>query len=104
MGHENGWGKPIKTRLRLESFLDGFYYMVTHMASALYTKDELRRWYKDDEKKNKQMWELNAVSDMAYTILFWKTMVMFQNKIGSFILKTTTHRVLTKRNLLNTRC
>jgi hypothetical protein len=35
------------------------------MTHALYTKDTLRRWYRDDGKKDKQLWELVTVSDIA---------------------------------------
>ena len=51
-----------------KKFTEGFYYMVTHMTSALYTKDTLTSWYREDETKKKQLWELITVSDMAYTI------------------------------------
>ena len=37
---------------------EGFYYTVTYMTSALYTKDTLERWYRGDEKKYIQLWEL----------------------------------------------
>ncbi len=48
-----------------KEFTEGFYYMVTHMTSALYTKDILTSWYREDETKKKQLWELITVSDMA---------------------------------------
>ena len=54
--------------MQWKEFMGGWYYMITRMTSALYMKENLKSWYRDDEKKNKQLWELLSVSDMAYTI------------------------------------
>jgi len=54
--------------MQWKEFVGGWYYMITRMASALYTKETLKSWYRDEEKKNKQLWELLSVSDIAYTI------------------------------------
>ena len=42
--------------------------MITRMTSALYTKDNLRSWYRDDGREDTQLWELESVSDIANTI------------------------------------
>ena len=40
----------------------GWYYLITRMISALYTKEILRSWYRDDKMKGKQLWELVTFS------------------------------------------
>ena len=75
----HGLGKPFWERkligenasredMQWKEFVGGWYYMITRMTSALYTKETLKSWYRDEEKKNKQLWELLSVSDIAYTI------------------------------------
>jgi hypothetical protein len=39
-----------------KEFTEGLYYMITRMTSALYIKDTLRRWYRDDGKNNNRLW------------------------------------------------
>ncbi len=75
----DGLGKPFWERkligentsredMQWKEFMGGWYYMITRMTSSLYTKETLKSWYRDDEKKKKQLWELLSVSDIAYTI------------------------------------
>ena len=75
----DGLGKPFWERkligenasredMQWKEFVGGWYYMITRMSSSLYTKETLKSWYRDGEKKNKQLWELLSVSDIAYTI------------------------------------
>jgi hypothetical protein len=75
----DGLGKPFWERKligestsrqdsRWKEFVGGWYCLITRMTSALYMKEILRSWYRDDEKKYKHLWELLSVSDVAYTI------------------------------------
>ena len=58
----DGLGKPFWERkligenmsredMRWKEFMGVWYYMITRMTSSLYTKETLKRWYMDDEKK-----------------------------------------------------
>ena len=50
------------------AFVEGWCYLITQMTSALYTKESIWTWYRDEGNDGKQIWEFMTVSDIAYTI------------------------------------
>jgi hypothetical protein len=48
--------------------VEGWYYLITQITSALYTNESILTCYRDEGNDGKQLWGFMTVSDIAYTI------------------------------------